>query len=41
MCPAEGIEYNQLIKNIDYVWEKRKDLGKRLMELDKKMREEH
>mgnify|MGYP001210654700 FL=1 len=40
MCPVEHIEYNQLISNIEYVWENRDKLRNKLIELDEEMRTE-
>lgn len=40
MCSVEDIEYSQLIKNIDLVWENKMDLRNNLKELDRRMREE-
>ncbi|HSH35942.1 polysaccharide pyruvyl transferase CsaB [Schnuerera sp.] len=40
MCPVEDLKYTQLISNIDYVWENRKDLKEGLKLLDIKMRNE-
>lgn len=40
MCSVEDIEYEELIQKIDYVWENRKVLKSRLVELDEKMRNE-
>jgi len=40
MCPVENLEYDQLVSNIDQVWESKEDLRKRLKESDEKMRKE-
>lgn len=40
MCPAEDLKFDQLISNIEYVWENREDLKNRLKELDTKLRKE-
>lgn len=39
MCPVKNIEYEQLVKNIDYVWNNREELKVGLMELDQHMRD--
>ena len=38
MSSVENIEYDQLIENIDYVWNNREELKIRLIELDQHMR---
>ncbi|HFL3828643.1 TPA: polysaccharide pyruvyl transferase CsaB [Clostridioides difficile] len=40
MCSVEHIEYNQLIENIDYIWENRAELKDKLIEQNEKMRNE-
>ncbi|NLW40859.1 MAG: polysaccharide pyruvyl transferase CsaB [Tissierellia bacterium] len=40
MCPAEGLKYEALISNIDYVWRNRRDLREKLKELDIEMRKQ-
>lgn len=40
MCPAEGIEYSDLIKKIDMVWDNREDHKGNLEELDQYMKKE-
>ncbi len=39
MCTVEDMEYDELIKNIEYVWDNREELGLRLKELDQHMKE--
>lgn len=40
MCTIEDIDYLQLIKYIDYVWESRESLGNKLEENNKRMKKE-
>ena len=38
MCPVEDMDYDELIENIDYVWDNREQLRIRLEEVDQHMR---
>jgi polysaccharide pyruvyl transferase WcaK-like protein len=38
MCSVENMDYNQLIKNVQYVWDNKEELRNKLIETDKEMK---
>lgn len=40
MCSVEDLKYDELISNIDYVWQNRRHLEEKLKEIDIHMRQQ-